>query len=563
MRTIPTALATHLDQEVTSLATVWKIIRKDGVTFRMTDCDVPLTVNGEVYSSINSYQRSAVDTELGLKSDNMEISGFFDSTSITQQDIDNGLFDGAELRIWIVNHRDTSQGVIALMRGRLGEFEHTESGLFNATFRSIAEAFRNRIGNKTSPTCRADLGNSKCKVPLQPPIVQRGREYAAGDFVRVITNTTGINTYTVPVANPGFESTLTGSWTVVQGFVTRDTALDGVAPYAGSQLLRGNTNGALNQVEQVINLETMVTGLDLDLVDTGRATISGNGHGLSGTLTAIPKGRIVYELLDANDDVTTVLLDTEFITFFPQQTWVEKSFADKPIPPLSRKLRITLWMQRDPAELYAHIGFDEFAAEITTYDNGYGFQSTFENRIYEVTTAGITAATQPTMDTTVGNTTTDGSVVFTAREAFTRHATVASVTDRRTFSLTVTESRAVDGWFADGVITVESGANLGKSIEVKQWTDSGNVVECFLPFGFDLEVGDQLRISPGCDKTQPTCLAKFVIAGSLQLANGNVKNFRGEPSVPIEETLRMKTSTALMPRSPASSAKYSGTGSAY
>lgn len=552
MRTIPVALAAHLDQEVTSLATVWKIIRKDGVTFRMTDCDVPLTVLGEVYSATNSYERTAVDTELGLKSDNMEIMGFFDDASITQQDIDNGLFDGAELRIWIVNHQDTSQGVIALMRGRLGEFEHTHNGLFNATFRSIAEAFRNRIGNKTSPTCRADLGNAKCKVPLQPPIAQRGKAYAVGDFVRVATNTNGIETYTVPILNPGFESALGSEWVVVQGFVTRATTLDGIGPFEGSQLLRGNTNGALNQVEQVINLETMVTGLDFDLVDTGRATISGNGHGLSSTLTSIPKGRIVFELLDADDAVTTVLLDTDFITFYPQQQWVEKSFADKTIPPLSRKLRITLWMQRDPAELTADIAFDAFRSEITTYENGYGFQSSFENRIYECSVAGVTDTTLPTYDTTVGDATVDGTATFIAREAFTRHATVDAVTDRANFTLTVTESRAVDGWFADGVITVESGANLGKSIEVKQWTDTGNVVQTFLPFGFDLAPGDQLRISPGCDKTQPTCLAKFVIAGSLNLANGNVKNFRGEPSVPIEETLQMKTSTALMPRAPAS-----------
>jgi len=551
MRLVPVALATHLDQEVTSLATVWKIIRQDNVTFRLTDCDVPLTVGGEVYSSVNSYQRTAIDTQLGLKSDNMDISGFFDDASITQQDIDNGLFDGAELRIWIVNHLDTTQGVIALMRGKLGEFEHTQEGLFNATFRSITEAFRNRIGNKSSPTCRTELGSLKCKTPIQPPLIQRGRTYAVGDFVRVLTDPSGITTYSVPFVNPSFESALGAEWTVVQGFVRRDTALDGVGPYVGSQLLRGNTNGATNQVEQVVDLDTIV-GLDLDLIDTGRATISGGARALSGTLTAIPKGRVVYETLDDNDDVTAVLLDTDFITFFPQKTWVQQAYSDKPIPPLSRKLRITLWMQRDPAELYAHIAFDDILSEITTYASGYGFQTSFENRIYECTTAGATAGTQPTYDTVVGNPTTDGTAVFTAREAFMRHATVATVTDRKTFSITVTESRAVDAWFADGSITIESGANLGKTIEVKSWTDAGNIVECFLPFAFDLAPGDQLRISPGCDKTKPTCRDKFVIAGSTNFALGNVKNFRGEPDVPIEETIQMKTATSVQPRAPAS-----------
>jgi hypothetical protein len=557
MRLVPALLATHLDQEVTSLATVWKIIRQDNVTFRLTDCDVPLTVAGEVYSSVNSYQRTAIDTALGLRSDNMEINGFFDNASITQQDIDNGLFDGAELRIWIVNHLDTSQGVIALMRGKLGEFEHTEEGLFNATFRSIAEAFRNRIGNKSSATCRTELGSLKCKVPVQPPLVQRGRSYAVGDFVRVLTNASGITRYAVPFVNPSFESALGAEWDVVQGFVTRSTNLEGIGPYVGSQLLRGDTNGATNQVEQVVDLDTIV-GLDLDLIDTGRATISGGARALSGTLTSVPKGRVVYELLDEADDVTAVLLDTDFITFYPQLTWVQQTYADKPIPPLSRKLRVTLWMQRDPATLYARIAFDDILSEITTYASGYGFQTSFENRIYECTTAGATATSAPTYDTVVGNPTTDGTAVFTAREAFMRHATIATVTDRRTFTITVTESRAVDAWFADGSVTIESGANLGKTIEVKTWTDAGNIVQCFLPFAFDLAPGDQLRISPGCDKTRPTCRDKFVITGSTDFALGNVKNFRGEPDVPIQETLQLKTATSVQPRAPASSTPRSG-----
>lgn len=553
MRTVPTALATHLDQEVTSLATCWKIIRKDGIVFRMTDCDVPITIGTEVFSAINSYERTAVDTELGLKADNMEISGFFDDASITQEDIDNGLFDFAELRIWIVNHLDPSQGVIALMRGRLGEFEHTAEGLFNATFRSIAEAFRTRIGKKVSPTCRAQLGDRFCKVPIQPDMVQRNKQYAVGDFVRVLTDASGINTYTVAVGNPSFEVTPISPWTVVQGAAIRDTVMQTIGPHSGTYLLRGQTTvSSLTQVEQVIDLETLGTGLDLSLIDSGRSTISGSAWGLSGTLTAIPKGRIVFEMLDADDQVTAVLLDTDMITFFPQREWVQKSFADVPIPPLSRQLRITLWMQKDPAELRADIAYDDVRAEITTYDDGLGFQSSFENRIYECTTAGITSATQPTMDTTVGNTTTDGSVVWTARQAFTRHATVASVTDRSTFTITVDETRAVDGWFADGLITMESGANRGRSIEVKSWTDTGNAVVCFLPFAFDLEVGDQLRISPGCDKTTVPCRNKFVITGSTNFANGNVKNFRGEPKVPIEEQLQMKSSTQLLPRKPAS-----------
>src|SRR5215472_3879714 len=53
----------------------------------------------------------------------------------------------------------------------------------------------------------------------------------------------------------------------------------------------------------------------------------------------------------------------------------------------------------------------------------------YANVYYECTTAGTTAATAPTYDPTIGNTTTDGSAVFTARDAWTRYAFGAAVDD--------------------------------------------------------------------------------------------------------------------------------------
>jgi hypothetical protein len=48
-----------------------------------------------------------------------------------------------------------------------------------------------------------------------------------------------------------------------------------------------------------------------------------------------------------------------------------------------------------------------------------------------------------------------------------------------------------------------------------------------------LEVGDRFRTSPGCHKRViEDCRDKFQIPDSLLFANGNAKNFRGEPFVP-------------------------------
>jgi hypothetical protein len=49
MKTISANLTTHLGQTVTSLATLWKIVRTDGVQKFFTDHDQDITFSGDVY----------------------------------------------------------------------------------------------------------------------------------------------------------------------------------------------------------------------------------------------------------------------------------------------------------------------------------------------------------------------------------------------------------------------------------------------------------------------------------------------------------------------------------
>ena len=60
MKTIPAGLATHLQGEVTRLASLFTVTRKDGVTFRFTDHDRDLVHAGQTYKSRAGYERTAV-----------------------------------------------------------------------------------------------------------------------------------------------------------------------------------------------------------------------------------------------------------------------------------------------------------------------------------------------------------------------------------------------------------------------------------------------------------------------------------------------------------------------
>lgn len=162
---------------------------------------------------------------------------------------------------------------------------------------------------------------------------------------------------------------------------------------------------------------------------------------------------------------------------------------------------------------------------------GGGSQSAYENRVYEVTTAGTTAGSQPTYDTTIGVTTTDGTAVLTARDAFMRDATILAVTGPRTFTITVSEARAVNDWFNQGGLTFEEGDNQNVTREIRDWDQGTGQIDLFLPMPFLPVVGQRIRLYPGCDKRLVTCRDRFA----------NVLNFRGYPHVPGPDgTLRVQ-----------------------
>jgi len=78
----------------------------------------------------------------------------------------------------------------------------------------------------------------------------------------------------------------------------------------------------------------------------------------------------------------------------------------------------------------------------------------------------------------------------------------------------------IDNHFVYGNFTFTSGLNSGLSREVKAF--SGGQFTFFLPFPYDVEIGDGYSAYAGCDKKLATCRDKF----------NNVINFQGFPDKP-------------------------------
>jgi uncharacterized phage protein (TIGR02218 family) len=165
MRSFSQGLSDHLAQEVTTLATCWKVTRRDGVVLGFTDHDVTLTLQNVPYKAQTGMTPTAVSSSLGLAVDNLDVEGLLSDASITQEDILAGKYDDAAIEVFLVNYKDLAAGKIQLTSGWLGQVT-LKGQQFVAELRGLSEKLQQTIGEVYTPTCRANLGDSRCKKNL-------------------------------------------------------------------------------------------------------------------------------------------------------------------------------------------------------------------------------------------------------------------------------------------------------------------------------------------------------------------------------------------------------------
>lgn len=162
MQQIDPVLEAHLAGEVLTLATCWRVTRRDDVSQYFTDHDRDLVVAGHTYIASTGMVPSAVTSQAGLAVDNLEIEGLLDSETITREGLLHGLYDHAELEIFMVNYADPDGGRLHVKTGWLGEVR-LRDGVFAVEVRGITSALQQTIGEVYTPTCRATLGDARCK----------------------------------------------------------------------------------------------------------------------------------------------------------------------------------------------------------------------------------------------------------------------------------------------------------------------------------------------------------------------------------------------------------------
>ncbi len=167
MRSLPIDLEAHLKSGVTTLCNCWKLSRNDGAVKGFTDHDNNLEFDGVLYEAASGFIGSEAVSRVGLSVDNMEIHSALSSSALTETDLANGLYDNAEIEVFLVNWADPSQRILQRV-GNVGEVKRG-SLTFMAEVRGLAHHLQQPQGRIFQQTCDAEIGDGRCTVDLDTP----------------------------------------------------------------------------------------------------------------------------------------------------------------------------------------------------------------------------------------------------------------------------------------------------------------------------------------------------------------------------------------------------------
>lgn len=142
-----------------TVATFWRVVRRDGIALGFTTHDADLWFDGLVHRAMPGMLPSAIRRSADLEPDSAEVEGALSHNSISRVDLAAGRFDGARVAIGVVDWQTLEHHV--LYRGAIGQVEE-QDGRFTADLVSRKAELQRDPVPRTSPTCRAEFCGPGC-----------------------------------------------------------------------------------------------------------------------------------------------------------------------------------------------------------------------------------------------------------------------------------------------------------------------------------------------------------------------------------------------------------------
>lgn len=148
-------------QGLETVATFWRVSRRDGVTLGFTAHDRDLWFDGVLHRAAPGMAPSAIRRGAGLEEDSAEVAGALSHDSIGAADLAAGRYDGARVRIGLVDWQTLERQTV--WSGTMGAVTHQDGG-FTAELASRKTELLQSPVPRTSPACRAAFCGPGCSL---------------------------------------------------------------------------------------------------------------------------------------------------------------------------------------------------------------------------------------------------------------------------------------------------------------------------------------------------------------------------------------------------------------
>jgi uncharacterized phage protein (TIGR02218 family) len=209
-----------VDHDLTTIAFCWRLERRDGICLGFTTHDRDLVIGGLIYRAAPGMLPSAISLSDGFDLDTLDVSGALTSDAINEDDLTAGRWDKTAVTIFMVDWQAPGSGQIPLARGELGDVNMSGNG-FSAELRGPTAMLDRPVVEQTSPECRAQLGDKRCRVDMANRVqITQVTTIVDEDIIDVVSAAAGANAYAygrlrwISGANSGLESEIMASSTL-------------------------------------------------------------------------------------------------------------------------------------------------------------------------------------------------------------------------------------------------------------------------------------------------------------------------------------------------------------
>lgn len=199
MRDCSSQLAAAIADDATTLCRLWRVTRSDGTVLRFTDATNPVQIEvapdtaAETYRADLSFTASSIFQSLSMANLQSVTLTFImdkdtDETALVEKDIRARLYDNASSEVFVCDYAHPEYGVVSMFEGVFSTITMSDQKIATVTLTPKSSGIAGHaIGlEKYSQTCRASLGDARCKIDLSTlkvPFTVTGTGATAGVLV--------------------------------------------------------------------------------------------------------------------------------------------------------------------------------------------------------------------------------------------------------------------------------------------------------------------------------------------------------------------------------------------